>query len=125
MALLQHCATHYLIQSACLFLITCVGMFHNGGRRSTENLLAASFWLSADGCKISVAAKGTLASPPCLSTPPVAGIVVIDLHDFGHLILNRMIVISFELEKVEFRMFIPVIPLPEKSQKEFRSKICT
>ena len=63
--------------------------------------------------------------PYILSTPPVAGIVVIDLHDFGHLFLNRMIVILFELEKVEFRMFIPVIPLPEKSQKELQSKICT
>ena len=48
-----------------------------------------------------------------------------DRFDFGHLFLNRMIVISFELEKVEFRMFIPVIPLPEKSQKELLSKICT
>ena len=50
--------------------------------------------------------RQNLKSIPCiLSTPPVAGIVVIDLHDFGHLFLNRMIVISFELEKVEFRMF--------------------
>ena len=54
-----------------------------------------------------------------------AGIVAIDLHDFGLLFLNRMIFISFELEKVKFRMFIPVIPLPEKSQKELQSKICT
>ena len=48
---------------------------------------------------------------------------MIDLHDFGLLFLNRMIFISFELEKVEFRMFIPVIPLPEKSQKELQSEI--
>ena len=59
------------------------------------------------------------------SKSAVAGIVVIDLHDFGLLFLDRMIFISFELEKVEFRMFIPVIPLPEKSQKELQSKICT
>ena len=48
----------------------------------------------------------------------VAGIVVIDLHDFGLLLRNRMITVPFELEKVEFRMLIPVIPLPELSQKE-------
>ena len=54
------------------------------------------------------------------SKSAVAGIVVIDLHDFGLLFLNRMIFVSFELEKVEFRMFIP-----EKSQKELQSKICT
>ena len=59
------------------------------------------------------------------SKSAVTGTVVIDLHDFGLLFLNRMIFISFELEKVEFRMFILVIPLPEKSQKELRSKICT
>ena len=55
----------------------------------------------------------------------VAGIVVIDLHDFGLLFLNRMISVPFELELVEFRMLIPVITLPEKSQKELQSKICT
>ena len=59
------------------------------------------------------------------SKSAVAGIVVIDLHDFGLLFLNRTIFISFELEKVEFRMFFPVIHLPEKSQMEFQSKICT
>ena len=49
--------------------------------------------------------RQNLKSIPCiLSTPPVAIIVVIGLHDFGHLFLNRMIVISFELEKVEFRI---------------------
>ena len=70
--------------------------------------------------------RQNLKSIPCiLCTPPVAGIVVIDLHDFGHLFQNKMIVISFELEKVEFRMFIPVTPLPEKSQKELQPKICT
>ena len=29
-----------------------------------------------------------------------------------------MISVPFELELVEFRIFIPAIPLPEKSQKE-------
>ena len=51
------------------------------------------------------------------SKSAVAGIVVIDLHDFGLLFLNRMIFISFELEKVEFRMFIPVIPLLKSLKK--------
>ena len=59
------------------------------------------------------------------SKSAVAGLVVIDLLDFGFLFLNRIIFISFELENVEFRMFIPVIPLPEKSQKELQSKTCT
>ena len=31
---------------------------------------------------------------------------------------NRMIFVPFELEQVEFRILIPGIPLPEKSQKE-------
>ena len=40
---------------------------------------------------------------------------MIDLNDLGLLFRNRMISVSFELEQVELRMFIPVIPFPEKS----------
>ena len=42
----------------------------------------------------------------------VAGIVVIDFNNFGLLFLFRS-----ELKYVKFRILIPVIPLPEKSQK--------
>ena len=42
----------------------------------------------------------------------VGGIVVIDFNDFGLLCLFRS-----GLELVEFRILTPVIPLPEKSQK--------
>ena len=38
--------------------------------------------------------------------------------DFGILFQNRMFSVPFELEWVEFEIFIPGIPLPEKSQKE-------
>ena len=50
---------------------------------------------------------------------------MIDLHDFGLLFRNRLISVSFELEQVELRRFISVIPFLEKSQSEFQSKICT
>ena len=40
----------------------------------------------------------------------VAGIVVKDFNDFGLFISVRS-----ELEQVEFKVLIPVIPLPEKS----------
>ena len=38
--------------------------------------------------------------------------------DFELLFRNRLISIPFELEKVEFRIPTPDIPVPEKSQKE-------
>ena len=38
--------------------------------------------------------------------------------DFELVFRNRLISVPFELEWVEFRILIPDIPLPEKSQKE-------
>ena len=38
--------------------------------------------------------------------------------DLGLLFRNKMVFVPFELEKMEFGILIPGIPLPEKSQKE-------
>ena len=43
--------------------------------------------------------------------------------DFGLLFRNIKISAPFELEKVEFGILVPGIPLPEKSQKECGHKI--
>ena len=53
----------------------------------------------------------------------ITGIVVIDLDDFGLLFRNRMISVPFDLGLVEFGIYIPGIPLPEKSQKECGLKV--
>ena len=49
--------------------------------------------------------------------------MVIDLDNFGLLFRNGMISVPYELEKVEFGILIPGIPLPEKSQKECGIKL--